>query len=228
MLKNRRKFPPGGFQFTQVQTNWKAKGFNGFENVVMQIYNHRLANPQACEAFKLSTDMGDIRAELDAYNCARLNHDPAWCVPDPPPPEGVSPKSLRPYSPGVGAAVAGETKKIAGAISLFVDWIGEGGKPVAQELAEARAKTCAACPLNKSGNFMAIFIKPVADAIRATLEIKNHLKLQTSLDEKLLICHGCDCVLSLKVWTPLKHILDHIDPAVLDKLDQNCWVLHGQ
>jgi hypothetical protein len=64
----------------------------------------------------------------------------------------------------------------------------------------------------------------IARNVRTLIEVAKDLKLRTSLDEKLESCMACDCWLKLKVWPPLKHIIENTSPEVMADLDPGCWI----
>lgn len=107
---------------------------------------------------------------------------------------------------------------------MLLDWLGSGGKPAEQSLADSRAAICSTCPRNDGGDFTAFFTKPIADKIRTQLEIRGDLQLRTPHDETLTVCSACDCPLKLKVWVPMEHILAHTSEDTKTKLDPRCWI----
>lgn len=74
MKLDRNTFPPGGWQFYQPETKWNAPDplINSFMRMVRVIADHRSANPKAA----LSTDLGDVERELEAFTRARLKIKP--------------------------------------------------------------------------------------------------------------------------------------------------------
>lgn len=103
------------------------------------------------------------------------------------------------------------------------DWLGDGGQPVSQQLANNRAEICNRCPYNKeSHDFMHMLGKHVAALLKSQIELKATMKLSTPHDSNLRVCEGCGCFLNLKVWTPLKHILATTE---LSALHPDCWIL---
>lgn len=105
---------------------------------------------------------------------------------------------------------------------ILSDWLGEGAYPVPSEQAESRAAVCRLCPLNEPSSFSSWVKRGVAQVIRAHLFWKNRLSLPT--DKTIGMCAACGCVLNLKVWVPLKHILDTLPQEDLDRLHPGCWV----
>lgn len=84
--------PPGGWQFFQAQTGWSAPTpiASTFDQTVVLIIKHRLANPAIVGKHNLRTDRDGVAAELLAFNKARLGL-PEGDGPPPPAP-GAAPK----------------------------------------------------------------------------------------------------------------------------------------
>lgn len=121
-------------------------------------------------------------------------------------------------------------------MSVLSAWVGSGGKPVANELAQARANVCAGtnpdgsdkCPLNGHGEWWQSAVGDIADVIRQILEFKNRMRISVSNEDKLFMCSACGCCARLKVHTPLDHILKNSSPETMAKLDPRCWILKEQ
>lgn len=76
-LLNRNNWPPGGFSYFEPKLNWWApKDGLSFALKARQIQSVRIANP----ASGLDPSSEACEADLDAYTCARLGNDPAWCI----------------------------------------------------------------------------------------------------------------------------------------------------
>lgn len=227
-LISRRTFPPQGFWFFESKTNWprNPQGFfagKTFDESVIEIIKHRLANPRFSTQW--STDKDVVADELDQFTCLRLANDPNYCAPSP----GGNPlKKVNRLSStmraGVKDAVAAVEKVVAGA-GVMVDWLGDGLKPVSQELANARATVCSTCPNNQPKDLLSFFTVPASDLIRQQIEIKNEMKLATPFDEKLGICVVCACPLRTKVWSHMEHVLKHLKPDVKSQLPGFCWMV---
>lgn len=231
MLKSRETLPPGGFVYRQAQTNWTLPFGLAFDQAVDAIIKHRKANPR----FNLSTDWNAVASELESFTEARLMRIPGAEIylgaPDPKPAGPHQP------SPALDAAVAGtNSPSIQAGIPVLINWLGEGLKPVLPELAVARAAICAGdpndpqskCPQNKLGDWKHWFTGPIAATLKLQMQIKNHMKLFTPSDGRLNVCAACACELKLKVWTPLKHIKEHLEDDMRRRLDERCWILHEQ
>lgn len=89
---SRSQIPPGGWQFHQPQTKWSAPTpiASTFDQTVILIMQHRLANPAIVASHNLAIDKGAIASELETFTRARLGLSPVG-QPDPPAP-GASPK----------------------------------------------------------------------------------------------------------------------------------------
>lgn len=112
--------------------------------------------------------------------------------------------------------------------ALWSSWLGEGGQPVPQEVAQERADVCTGrcsgvkCPMNVEKGLTQLLSEGVASVVHRQLEIKHKMRLHVENEKDLNICAACDCVLSLKIYTPIKHILDNTDT---NGLHPNCWIL---
>ncbi len=223
-LKTRRTFPPGGYLFFEARTGWNAPGGSDFDGVVAAIIAHRKANPRFEKEW--ATDQIDVENELDQYTCARLNNNEHYCDGGPPASflKGLLPRRQSISQRFARAHVAGGVEKIAGGTGLLLDWLGSGGKPVAKELAEARASVCVTCPKNQEGGLSRFFTVPASEMIRKQLAIKNDMKLETSHDAKLGVCGVCYCPLKLKVHTPIEYIKAHSKPEWVAEFPDFCWI----
>lgn len=211
-LKSRTQMPPDGIQYRQPESGWTYVGWD-FEDGAQQILAHRQANPQ----LRLSTNIDQIRNELDAQNAARVA-----AIPDAAPyylVEGDSPP------PKLNPTVSHRVKQLAVGREILVEWLGDGGVPVDSEKAESRASVCAVCPLNGKSPLTDIFTVPVAALIQKSIERKNEMKLATSKDDVLGTCTACTCPLKLKIWVPIEYISAKIPKVDLDALDAKCWIL---
>jgi hypothetical protein len=112
---------------------------------------------------------------------------------------------------------------LAGAV-VIRDWLGEGGNPVPQTLAESRAAICVNCPENRQPNWWDIHKDKIALAIRKMLAFKNDCEMRVNSEYKIQMCRVCGCCLRLKVWTPITHIRDNVPQEALDKAPDYCWM----
>lgn len=222
-LKEPQKQIPGGFQFYVPETKWQPAPFSSLDSIVQQLIQHRQGQPYLCAKNGWSLDRDAIYQEVLAYNvavCVRngwndyLLGGSEGVVPFPPTP----PRRL--------------LRNLAAGANTIVSWIDEGAPTVSQELANKRAAVCHGggdpdkkCPMNGRGGFESYFTVPVTNAIRAQLERKRTMKLETPGDDRLGVCTGCDCPLQLKVWMPLDNILAKMSAETQAKLHPNCWIV---
>ena len=227
-LKNRNQGIPNGFMYLQRQTNWRSWEAQpptmwDFKLLCREIQKHRQLNPR----FGLSTDMNSIATEVDMVNAARiaaipgtesyLINDAPFAPPNPP---------VLPSDPsGPLAAVGANLVKMASGVGVLYDWLGSGGQPVDNTVAETRAQICVACPKNGKGDLTKFFTVPAANLIMKQLEQRKDLNLSTTVDDKLGICEACGCVNKLKVHVPIEFILAKMSEQVRSDLDKSCWVL---
>lgn len=211
---NRHSFPPGGgWTFRQPQTNWvNPHAMVGFTASVDAIRKHRLANPAITQKHNLSTDPTAIGDELEAYTRARLG------IP------AVAPnffQSGRSSLPARVVAAATDLKRAAQGTAVVLDWLTSGGPPVAQDLANKRASVCVTCPRNVDGSWYTV---APAELIKATLESRKDLKLETPSDAQLKSCDVCKCLMRLKVFVPLDFIVKNTKPEIMAEFPAHCWI----
>lgn len=244
MLKNTMLAPPKGWtfymqQFEKSKTGGWVSGMDLF-SLVQNIIALRRRNPQHnWTAAQLDPDAVSVEAQNQI--CAYLkpesrNHYCRSCSSGPPPFQGPLPS--RPPAGNVGAVVAGVKRVVTGIIAgvkqvvvgidVLLDWLGEGGEPVASELAERRASVCADCPQNKGGPLEYFFQRTASELIRKQLELRSAMKLSTPSDEKLNVCVACGCPLKLKTWVLLEPILRRLTLEARGKLDERCWITAEQ
>lgn len=225
-LKSRNAFPPSGWAYYQPETNWQSNPNVGFSDVVQQIIEHRKANPR----FNLSTDVGTVERELEQYTEARLRSqygDAAneYLINSGGSPPSFTPPRLRHHQAGAVAVVGEKVSRVSAGIGLMIDWLGDGLKPVEQERANHRAQACVNCQFNQRVSVLQkVTIGTVADGVHKLMEEKAEMKLATPDDQRLFTCALCDCVLSLKVWTPTEHVKKHTDEKLFQTLPAHCWV----
>lgn len=218
-LKSREKFIPGGFGYYEAVTKWNApKG--SFDTVVRSLIQHRKGNPFLAEKHKWSLDYAAVADEVDAYN-ARICAAHGWkdYISEAGEQTFMAPKSPPPRPNAVRAAAVGANS--------IMEMFGKEG-PDTLEHATARAKVCAACPLNNKGDLLRFFTVPAATALRAMLGWFKKMRLETPEDANLQICEACYCPTKLKVWCRLSHILKHIPKEDYAALDANCWILREE
>lgn len=219
-LKSRLACPVDGFQFVDAAISQEPLKTWSFEQIVGEIASRRELNPR----FGLTTDLNTIRQEVDQQNALRMlsiRGADSYIITEG---GGPSPNRLASRSQS-WQNVAGGVKRVAAGAGALWDWLGDGGVPVARELAQRRSPVCAGCPQNQPGDLTSWFTQPVAARIQAQIGMRSDLALTTPEDEKLNVCSACACPLKLKVHVPLKHITDHLSEQVKAALDPRCWIL---
>jgi hypothetical protein len=221
-LKDRNKFPPGGFRFTSAATNWSIRPWSSFDQAVAQIIQHRQGNPHKVAELNWSLDPFVVAEELEQFNVA-VCQQMGWREyitdggPDPGLPKVPSPQS------GLSRSA-----QLAVGISTIREWEIAGGNVVDRDKANARAKICSSCIKNESGDLLDFFTSKASELIRLQLESKNNMKLNTDLDPLLGICSACHCPMKLKVWCPLDIIKSKLPKESSDALASECWIRHEQ
>lgn len=227
-LNSRQLQIPGGFKFRQPEISYQSRPFESFDSIVNSLIAARKGNPHVTQKFGWSTDIATVGNELDSYN-ARICEMMGWSqyitstgASAPPPPKTIAPQQQASVQ-----SAAGRVSKIWAGVKTLNDWLDSGEPPVAREIAESRAATCAACPRNGTGDFEKWFTRPASETIRKQLEKAHHMNLSTTSDDKIQICEACLCPMKLKVHTPMKFITPHLKPEVMEELKTglNCWIL---
>lgn len=218
-LKNRQLQIPGGFVFFQPQTGWKPRPFSSFNVVVNSLISHRKANPALAKKHNWAMDYDSVAEEVEAFN-AKVCQIHGWndyiiASPGTPPLPKNWPRNSQ-AAEHLGNVVVGG--------SILIHWIASGAEAVAPELSEARAQQCVKCPKHGKGPWTAYFTKPLAEAIRAKLNFRRELKLETSVDEVLKVCEACDCPLPLKVHLKIDRLNKEMPAEQKAKLVPECWI----
>lgn len=212
--------------YFQPETNWQSNPNVGFNDVVQQIIEHRKANPR----FNLATDVVAVERELEQYTEARLRSQfgegaNEYLINSGSPPPSFTPPRLRRHQAGAVAGVGEKVSRVSAGIGLMIEWLSESLQPESADIATHRAGICSTCEFNQPGSlFDRMALTPTATGIKKLLEERAEMKLSTPHDQKLQMCVKCDCVLKLKVFAPLKHILNHTDKEVFDSLPSHCWI----
>ena len=215
-LRDRNKFPPGGFRFYQPETNFSPPTWLGFHDTVVAIIAHRQRNPHQMQQFGWSTDYNQVCEELDAYN-SRICAEMKWNdfimgdgIPNPPP-------KTMPLPRASGRPVVAGVKSLA-------EWTIDG-EVVPEEVAVTRAAVCKDCPVNRQGTLRDFFTEAAATLIQRQFEIRESRDLKTPWDSQLGLCDACGCPLKLKVHAPMRVIEKYLSDTVRGKLDARCWIL---
>jgi hypothetical protein len=229
-LISRQKQIPGGFKFFMPQLNWQSTPFASFDSIVQSIITVRKANPHVTAKMNWPTDVPSVETELDNFcslMCAQMGWSSYIATAAPAPP----PKWVPPSNPALSQAnvqnAAAAIKKTWAGVKTLNEWLDSGEPAVEQAVADKRAATCVACPLNSSAPLTDWFTKPAAEALRRQLERVQDRNLATPDDAKLGTCTACYCPMRLKVWTPLKFIVPHLATDVIAALQggNHCWIL---
>jgi len=207
----RSQIPPKGWIFFQPQTGWRAPTpvSSTFSQTVDLIIRHRLANKAITLKHKLSTDPNAVGDELEAFTRKRLNL-----------PAAPNPKFPPRLPLSHVAEAAADIKTAAQGTAVVMDWLSSGAPAVAQELANKRAEVCVKCVKNVPGSWYTV---GPAELIRATLSLRED-KLETPHDNALQSCDVCKCLMRLKVWVPLDHIVKSSKPEILAAFPKWCWI----
>ncbi len=216
--------PPGGWQWYSPQTRWSAPTpvASTFDQTVVLIIKHRLANPATTVQYKLATDFNSVAAELDSYTRTRLGMPAASS------PKQMPPPAQAPALSGAGQLAVVAVKKIAAGAALLMEWEESGMPAVPSEASQKRADICATCPKNEAGKGLTdYFTGAVSESIRKRFARLFDMKLTTTRDEELKVCSACLCPLRLKVHTPMELILKRLKPEQRAELDPRCWILQG-
>lgn len=226
-LKSRQKQIPGGFKLYIPQTGYKSAPFASFDSIVNSAAANLAANPAAAKAGGYPSDRTALADYIDSYNaaiCERMGWNDYIMLPSISAPSPKF-KALSPLDQKQIGAVAGKIKKVWQGVRSLHDWVESGEPAVPTELAEQRAATCVACPLNGKGGLEEWFTKPASEAVKIQIAKLADRKLSTTLDDKLNVCVACICPLKLLVQTPLKYKLSHMGDETRKALDPGCWVL---
>lgn len=105
-------------------------------------------------------------------------------------------------------------------------WLGDGGVPVPQLVANARASICKTCLMNQSHPIYENLAVQVANQLRRQIELKANMKLAVAGEDGLHICEVCWCVLSLLVWVDEKVIAKRMEAENARAVyPPHCWKL---
>ena len=109
-------------------------------------------------------------------------------------------------------------------INTLLDWLGEGGVPVAQFHADERAAVCEICPKNKPGNWWDKLGREVVQVVIAQRRAKEALDLHLKCEPDLHFCEVCHCDLKTKPWVPFSHIAARTKDKTWQELPDWCWL----
>lgn len=229
-LKDRNRQVPGGYQYYIPQIPaWRPQQWSSLDSLAQQVLAVRQANPFLTQKHGWSLDLNAITVEIDEFNAnyqAQLGNM-NFVVGDggSPPIPKTSPPSQEAIKNLVAAGA--KVKNLWTGLRTASDWIESGEPAVPAEQSESRSQVCAVCPKNIKSDWSSWFTKPAAMLVQRQIEKLSERKLSTTKDEALGICECCDCVLRVKVHTPLEIIKAHLADEVLDKLRTApaCWII---
>jgi hypothetical protein len=226
-LKSRQSQIPEGLVFYEPSTKWRSTPWASFDVIVQEVIAHRRGNPYLMQKFGKSIDQQSVENEVDEFNanlCAQMNWMNFIVGAEGSPPPGKS-KPPSPLEISQLSAAAAKVKNIWSGLRTIGEWLDANGPVVDQQLADARAATCVACPLNGQGEFGKWFVAPAAAAIKRQVEKIQGRGLKTASDEKLGVCEGCTCAMKVKCWVPIGFIQRHTSDETMDALRKgnNCW-----
>lgn len=224
-LKEPQKSIPGGFQFYVPDTKWSPTPFSSLDSITNQLIAHRKGRPDLVAKHGWSLDPAVVLQEVTQYQvavCVRNGWNDYLLG-------GSEGASFFPPTPP--PTLRQRVKAVAAGVSTLVAWAENGMPTVPQELANRRAANCTggddptkACPMNGKGGLESYFTVAAQNAIKAQLERKRLMKLETPVDDLLGVCTACQCPLGLKVWLDLETILKKMLPEVQEALAPNCWI----
>ena len=192
----------------------------GEDASIKNIIAARKKNAALSAKHSLSTDYATVQRELTAFQQAR------GALPPTPP---TAPTFFQPSSsrlPSRVVAAADHIKRAAQGTAVVLDWMQAGGDPVAQDLAEKRAVVCVPCSKNVPPSW---YTEAPAELLKATIKGWQALKgstfaFETAQGDKLKSCDVCKCLMGVKVFTPLVHILAKTKPEIMAEFPSNCWI----
>jgi len=114
------------------------------------------------------------------------------------------------------ARAAARVRNTAQGVRILSEWLGDGGTPVDQSLAQQRLNTCLHCLHNKPTNPNSIE-KAVGEVIIEQEELRHDMAMILQGESNAGTCEVCGCYLKLKVWVPLSYLGDRKMPDI-------CWI----
>ena len=227
-LRSRSMQIPGGLRYIQPDTNWRTTPWASLDRIVDEVIAHRQGNPHLITTNGWSIDRKTVENEVDEYNsriCQSMNwmhflQEGAVAGPQSGPflqAPGKQPRSL-----------LNSAKNVAVGSQILVEWIKTGAEAVPIAQASKRAEVCSLCPKNVSSDLTSLFTIPAAAAIKAELNRRKEMKLETPFDENLGVCSACFCPMRLKVHVPFNSFIHKMTSESVAQLDPFCWILSEQ
>ena len=201
---NRVKCPPGGWSWTDPDTNVKIQTL-AYVDLIRQVEAYFDAN-------KLPK-VENWRAVVDDEICRQNGIEDSHCgepaKPAPIPPE----RALQPQD-------------LLNFLKTVRQWASKGFSFVSSAEAERRAAICATCPQNIAVPGCT-GCQGILNYVRETLNRRaNHRGLEpkvTSKDDQLQNCGVCGCVLEVKVHLPLE-VATYAKPPGGRTYPPHCWM----
>ena len=227
---NEHKTPNGGWQFRQPETKWAVEHpiSKTLDGATKDVIAMRHKNKVMTGKYKWPTAYEAVKSEVLRFNRKRLGLSEVGT----PAPFRVNRSTSR--SAEAGAAVADRKldsmaglKRAAAGTAVGLEWLGKGAKTVPQELAEKRAATCVACPKMVGGDW---YVTAPAELIKKSIEAwktmtgNAEFKFETTQGDKLKSCDVCKCLMPLKCFVPLEHIISKTSDEIMGEFPANCWI----
>jgi len=230
-LKSRVHFVPGQFQYLVPEIAQPTPFTGSFDSVVQQVYDFRARNTYLCRKYNWSLNRIDIENDVEQANVQRCLAS-GWTdflILEDSDQSLIMEKKTQPWSHRAAAGLKRAADAVKSGAGIWRDLFGPEGKMVSRDQAEARAKVCVACPLNKTeGGLGQYFVETLVAQIQSVYGTLHDLNLHTSLDDKLGVCEACSCPTKAKVWPATSYILAHTKPEVKARLhpdNPECWIL---
>lgn len=225
-LKSKTDGIPGDFQIIHPEAGMqKPYKYPSFTGVVKFETSFRRGNPAICAKHGWTMDPGEIEHYVEQQNVQRLEAagHTSFLIMDVEFPKVQSQHVL----PGALAVAAGHLGKLQAGRSLIVQWLGDKLEPVPIALANERAKICVDCPFNATGDLWQRLTSMAVRQLKGLIELKRRMRLETNYDKQLKTCIACDCLLELKVHSPIENIRANLSEEVRAELAKapNCWVI---
>jgi hypothetical protein len=196
-LPNLTNTPPGGWRYKVEQTGQEFNDVS-LDALMQRLLAHYRANGYTAPV--------NLKEQVIDYIC---NRTPDYCTGSEPPPFNPSDTTSITFH-----NVISGTKVLGSWLLKF------GGKKVENELAEARAETCANCSENVDRtDCNGCNLNAVRDAVVAVVGRK-----ETRVHDRLKVCRACLCENKAKVWVPHAAIWPHTTEEQRARLPQNCWL----
>lgn len=226
-LLNTNNRVPGGWRYKQLDASGKLlfewhRDFDPWVMFLAKVHDFREAN------HLLRPEIGLVEADVTEYLAREFGGDPKYFTSAP----GQKKTSLTSrFQLQNLAKLADKSRNLINGAAIIADWLGDGLKPVAQELAQSRSDVCTGrvsgkrCPHNNPG-FRPV--EAIAEIIRSWSEKKNYMTMEVIGEDKLHTCAICQCHLPTKVHVLMETIMGRTPQAMFEKFSaeapSNCWM----